>query len=102
MARRCTTVPGFGACCRAATQGILNQPFRMMTSHGERCAVCTTHQSTSRDPRKSGRTVFQFRFARNATCGIGPGGCPALAQGGGGGPLTLPGSPSGGGFTLNP
>lgn len=104
MARRCTTVPGFGTCCRAAQQGILNQPFKFTDSRGnQRCAECTTRQSQSRDPRKAGRTVFMFRFHKNAECGIGPGGCPFLgAAPGAQGVLTLPGSPTGGGVTLNP
>jgi len=81
MARRCTTVPGFGTCCRAAQQGLLNKPFQFTDSRGSvRCATCATRASTSRS--HPGRTVFQFRFNKNETCGIGPGGCPALAQGG--------------------
>ena len=83
MARRCTTVPGYGACCRAAQQGMLNRPFIMNTAHGQRCAECSTRQSQSRDPRKAGRTVFMFRFHKSAECGIGPGGCPYLAGQGG-------------------
>ena len=75
MARRCTTVPGFGLCCRAAQQGILNQPFVMPS--GKHCGVCRTRQSQSRDPRKAGKTVFDFRFVGNGQCGI-TSGCPAL------------------------
>lgn len=79
MARRCTTVPGYGTCCRAAQQGLLNQTMVITDSRGnKRCAECSTRQSTSRDPRKAGRTVFEFRFHKNAECGIGPGGCPYL------------------------
>jgi len=79
MARRCTTVPGFGTCCRAAQQGLLNKPFQFTDSRGNvRCATCATRSSTSRS--HPGRTVFQFRFNKNETCGIGPGGCPALTQ----------------------
>ncbi len=91
MARRCTTVPGYGTCCRAAQQGFLNKTMTITTANGaKRCAICTTHQSTSRNPAKAGRTVFQFRFAKNAECGIGPGGCPALAgQGAVGGQSVL-------------
>lgn len=88
MARRCTTVPGYGVCCSAAQQGILNQPFKMTTSNGhQRCAQC--NQITKRN----GQPGFQFRWHKNAQCGIGPGGCPALAGGGpqgGGGTLQLP------------
>lgn len=73
MARRCTTVPGFGFCCQAAQQGLLNRPVRMATKTGERCVECTTIE------RKNGRLGFQFRFERNAQCGIGSGGCPSLA-----------------------
>lgn len=77
--RRCTTQPGIGACCRAAQQGLLNRPMRIQTANGtERCAVCSTHPSTSRDPRKAGRPVFQFRWQKNNLCGIGPSGCPYL------------------------
>jgi hypothetical protein len=79
MARRCTTVPGLGVCCRAAQQGIANQVFKFTDRNGHvRCAECSIVQSTSRDPRKAGRQVFQFRFHKNQECGIGPGGCPAL------------------------
>lgn len=96
MARRCTTTPGLGACCRAAQQGMLNRPFVMTTSGGhQRCAECTTRMSRSRDPRKAGRTVFDFRFHKNSECGIGPGGCPFLsgAPAGGGGLPTAPMQP---------
>ena len=79
MARRCTTVPGLGVCCRAMQQGIASgQHFVHNTARGARCAVCTIVQSTSRNPAKAGKQVFQFRFAKGATCGIGPSGCPAL------------------------
>lgn len=82
MARRCTTVPGYGTCCRAAQQGLLNQVMQITDSRGnKRCAECATVQSQSRDPRKAGRTVFQFRFHKSAECGIGPSGCPYLAGG---------------------
>lgn len=83
MARRCTTVPGFGACCRAAQQGLLNRPFQMQTAHGQRCAECA--QIT----RRNGRPGFRFRFHKNAECGIGPGGCPFLGGAG------VPGAPGG-------
>lgn len=89
MARRCTTVPGYGVCCRAAQQGMLGQVFRFATARGERCGECTPIT------RRNGRPGFRFRFHRSAECGIGPGGCPALASmagggGGGGGMLALP------------
>lgn len=92
MARRCTTVPGFGVCCRAAQQGIANQVFKFTDRGGhQRCAECAIVQSTSRDPRKAGRQVFQFRFHKNSECGIGPGGCPALQ---GAGPAAGAGFPT--------
>lgn len=75
MARRCTTVPGFGACCRAAQAGQLNQPIPIPTPHGTRCGECTVIR------KRNGSPGFKFRFHKNAQCGIGPGGCPALAQG---------------------
>lgn len=101
MARRCTTVPGFGTCCRAASQGLLNRPFQMTDARGNtRCAECTTDRSTSKDPRKNGRPIFRFRFHKNAECGIGPHGCPYLAQGGGQGQIALP--PPGGTVALQP
>jgi hypothetical protein len=79
MARRCTTVPGYGACCNALTSGVQSgQPFRMRTSNGgERCAVCTVVGT-----RKGGQG-FRFRWAKSQACGIGPHGCPALAGAGG-------------------
>lgn len=96
MARRCTTVPGFGTCCRAAQQGLTNRPFQMTTHTGAvRCAECRTVASTSR--RHPGRTVFQFRWVPGAQCGIGPGGCPALTQ-----PQGAVGGPQGGGIQLQP
>lgn len=83
MARRCTTVPGFGTCCRAAQQGLTNTVFKMTDSRGiVRCAECAVVRSTSK--RHPGANVFQFRWHKSAECGIGPGGCPALAGGAGG------------------
>jgi len=76
MARRCTTVPGYGACCAAAQAGNLNRPIRIPTAHGERCGQCTVIQ------KRKGGQGFRFRFLKSASCGMGPGGCPALAQGG--------------------
>lgn len=96
MARRCTTVPGLGACCRAAQQGMLGRPFILSTSHGQRCAQCDVVG------KRKGGQGFRFRFHKSAECGIGPGGCPYLAGGQGGNP-TLPfGSPSGGGVAVLP
>jgi hypothetical protein len=83
MARRCTTTPGYGTCCRAAQQGLLNRPFIINSGTRQICAECSTRQSTSRDPRKAGRTVFMFRFHKHQECGIGPNGCPYLAGGAG-------------------
>jgi len=110
MARRvCTTAPGLSVCCQAAQMGLLGRPVTFTTRSGaQRCGVCSTHPSQSRDPRKRGRTVFQFRFAPNMACGI-TSGCPALAGGGTGpgqgygGPPMLPmGGGPGGGFLQLP
>lgn len=93
MARRCTNVPGYGTCCRAAQQGLINRPMVITVNGKQRCAECTVRQSRSRDPRKAGRQVFDFRFHKSEQCGIGPSGCPFLAGGataGGGGRLALP------------
>lgn len=72
----------------------------MTDSRGNtRCAQCDTRPSQSRDPRKQGRTVFQFRFHKNQECGIGPHGCPYLGAQGQGGQLQI-GGPQG--SVLNP
>lgn len=92
MARRCTTVPGYGFCCAAAQQNALGRPVRMTTGRGQRCVQCD--QITKRN----GQPGFRFRFHKNSQCGIGPGGCPALA-GGQGGVLGLP-APSGSTLTI--
>lgn len=83
MAKRCTTVPGYGACCAAMQAGVRpGQAFRKQMPNGtERCAVCNVVQSHSK--RHPGQNVFQFRWVKGQVCGIGPGGCPTLAQGGG-------------------
>lgn len=83
MARRCTTVPGFGFCCQVAQQGLLGRPVRKQGVHGERCAQCDAIT------RRNGRPGFKFRWHKSDQCGIGPGGCPALAQAQGG-TLALP------------
>lgn len=92
MARRvCTTVPGqLSVCCMAAQGGYLGRPVTFQTRSGAtRCGVCTTHPSTSTNPKKRGRTVFQFRFAPNTACNI-TSGCPYLpGQGTTGGGITL-------------
>ena len=96
MARRCTTVPGYGTCCRAASQGLLGRPFQMTDSRGStRCAQCDTVAKTK------GRGMgFRFRWHKNQECGIGPHGCPYLgAQGQG--QLQI-GGPVGSGNVLNP
>ena len=87
MARRCTTVPGFGTCCAVAQKGQLGQAVPIRMSNGKvRCGECNVIQ------RAGGRGPgFRFRFRKNSECGIGPGGCPALAGGGGGQTLALPG-----------
>ncbi len=78
MVRRCTTVAGYGTCCRAAQQGLVNRPFQMTTSGGHvRCAQCSTVASSSK--RHPGQTVFQFRWQKNQACGLGAGGCPYLS-----------------------
>lgn len=101
MARRCTTVPGYGTCCRAAQQGLLNRPFQFTDSKGNaRCAQCDSMTSTSTNPAKRGRQIFRFRFHKNTECGIGPHGCPYLGQGGQS-QLGLP-APGGGVGVLNP
>lgn len=86
MARRCTTVPGYGTCCAAAQQGALGRPFKLTTRTGsQRCAQC--------DPitKRNGAPGFRFRWHKSSQCGIGPSGCPALAgQGPSGGQLSIP------------
>ena len=73
MARRCTTVPGYGACCAAAMQGHLGQPVTITDSRGnKRCVECRPIT------RRNGQPGFQMRFQKSAVCGIGPHGCPAL------------------------
>lgn len=81
MARRvCTTVQGDSVCCQAANQGLLGRAITFTTRSGaRRCGVCRAIPSTSTNPRKRGRTVFQFRFAPNTACGI-VSGCAALSQ----------------------
>lgn len=95
MRRVCQTTPGDSACCLAAQQGLLGRPFRFRDRSGhERCGQCDTRPSQSRDPRKAGRMVFQFRFHKNAQCGIGPSGCAALAQPGTAGGPAIAATPS--------
>lgn len=83
MARRCTTVAGYGACCAAAMQNRLGQPIPVGPAGRKRCGVCT--QITKRN----GAPGFHFRFLHSASCGLGGGGCPALS-GGQQGALALP------------
>lgn len=84
MARKvCTTQAGISVCCQAAQAGLLGRPVTFTTRSGaQRCGVCTTHPSMSKDPRKRGKTVFQFRFTANQNCGI-TSGCPYLPGAGG-------------------
>lgn len=90
MARRCTTVPGFGVCCQAAQAGRLGQPIAVQTRTGQRCAICTPIQ------KRRGGTGFQFRFRKDSECGI-VSGCPigqnvptgGLPQIGFQGPMTI-------------
>lgn len=95
MARRCTTVPGFGTCCRASQQGLTptggatgaGRAFTMTTHTGTtRCARCDVVASTSH--KHPGRPVFKFQWVSGSApspvgCGLGPGGCPSLSAGGG-------------------
>lgn len=76
--RRCTTTPGFGACCQAAQAGRLNQPIRINTQHGQRCGVCRPHQ------KRNGSQGFIFHFAKSSMCGLSAGGCPVVNPAGGG------------------
>lgn len=87
MARRCTTVPGFGICCAAAQRGRIGKEFSFTDSKGHvRCAQCDIIQRT-----KNRGQGFRFRFLKNAVCQIGPGGCPSLnAQPGAGSVGTIP------------
>lgn len=73
MARRCTTVPGFGVCCRAAQANQLNQTIKVKSGSSVRCASCTTIT------KRNGQPGFKFRFHKNSDCGI-VSGCPALAS----------------------
>lgn len=90
MARKCTTVPGYGACCAAATQGKLGAPFRFTDHTGkQRCGECNIiDRRPSKCAPNTPRKGFQFRFRPNSDCQMGPGGCPALAAAGGGGLIT--------------
>jgi len=94
--RRCTTVPGYGTCCRALSQGIAQgQAFSFTGPSGRQvCGKCTIAQSQSKNPMKRGKQVFHFSLAAHNLCGIGPSACPALTQGTGG-TLQLP-APGGG------
>lgn len=84
MARRCTTVPGFGTCCAAAQQGALGRPFTVGAQGRQRCAQCDVIT------KRNGQPGFRFRWHKSSQCGI-VSGCPALTQGGGqGGMLQLP------------
>ncbi len=81
MARRCTctSIPAAqSVCCHAAQQGLLGRVFTLQTRRGARCARCEAITRTN------GRPGFRFRFAHSAECGLGAGGCPALAGAGGG------------------
>lgn len=85
MAKKCTTTPGPGVCCRAAEQGLLGKPFVFTIASGclqgqQRCGECTTVPSRSK--KHPNIPVFQFRFHKNTECGLsGAHGCPALQQG---------------------
>jgi hypothetical protein len=71
MARRCTTVPGYGTCCAAAQAGRLGAPFRIGPAGHERCAQCDVVG------KRKGGQGFRFRFVKSAQCGL-MSGCPAL------------------------
>jgi hypothetical protein len=61
-----------------AQAGQLGQPVPIRGHNGSmRCGECNVIT------KRNGAPGFQFRFHKNAVCGIGPGGCPALAAGGG-------------------
>ena len=72
MARRCTTVPGYGVCCRAAGAGQLGTPVVIKTQHGSRCGQCDLIT------KRNGSQGFRFRFHKSSVCGLGPGGCPNI------------------------
>jgi hypothetical protein len=77
MARKCTcrSVPAAqSVCCIAATRGLLGRPFILQTARGPRCAQCDGIT------RKNGKPGFHFHFTQGQSCGLGAGGCPALAQ----------------------
>ena len=76
MARRCTTVPGYGTCCAVAQAGQLGQPRPVTLSNGKvRCVQCDVVT------KRNGSQGFRMRFHKNVQCGIGPSGCPALGTG---------------------
>lgn len=81
MSRKvCTTQAGDSVCCVAAQRGLLGKPITFTTRTGaQRCGQCDVVPSQSRNPAKTGKPVFQFRFHSNSQCGIGPRGCAALA-----------------------
>jgi len=88
MAKKCTcrSVPAAqSVCCIAATRGLLGRPFILQTARGPRCAQCDAIT------RKNGRPGFHFHFTQGQSCGLGAGGCPALAQ--------AAGAPSSGGIS---
>lgn len=91
MSRRvCTTQAGTGTCCAAITQYGQAQAaagFKVNTKNGVRCMSCTViTKKPSKCSPNAQRMGFQVRFKPNSTptCGIGPGGCPALATAGAG------------------
>lgn len=71
--RVCHSVAGYGTCCKAAQQGRLGQYIPVTGPGGRtRCAVCTPIT------KRKGGQGFQFRFAKNANCGLAAGGCPVV------------------------
>lgn len=72
MARRCTTVPGYGACCAAYARGVQGgQPFPLQVNGRTRCAVCTPVM------KRNGQAGSHFKWAKAGSCGLGSGGCPS-------------------------
>ena len=76
MGKRCVSTPGPGRCCQAMQSGVRpGQSFQFTDSRGHaRCASCEVIQRT-----KGRGPGFRFRFLKGSVCGIGPGGCTALA-----------------------
>jgi hypothetical protein len=85
MARRCTTVPGYGFCCASMQQYGQARAAQGVTSpNGKHCISCTVMQkkkSRCSNPNTPAPLGFRVRMVANAQCGIGAGGCPGLTPG---------------------